>query len=43
MKALRLSALEERAADLIRAHSPEQHAFLCGYDELVQILDASSF
>lgn len=35
-----LSALKERAAELIRAYSPEQLASLCGYDYLRQILHA---
>jgi hypothetical protein len=35
-----LSALKERAAELIRAYAPEQLASLCGYDYLLQILHA---
>ena len=35
-----LSALKERAAELIRAYSPEQLASLCDYDHLLQILHA---
>jgi hypothetical protein len=35
-----LSALKERAAELIRAYSPEQLASLCGYDYLLQIFHA---
>jgi hypothetical protein len=35
-----LSALKARAAELIRAYSPEQLASLCGYNYLLQILHA---
>lgn len=38
-----LPALKEHAAALIRAYSPPDLASLCGYDYLLQILNAPSF
>jgi hypothetical protein len=38
-----LSALKERAAEVIRAYAPQQLASLCGYDSLLQTLHAPSF
>ncbi len=35
-----LGALKEHAAALIRAYSPQQLAALCGYEYLLQILNA---